>query len=102
MSATVAPPVVAPQAAEPVARRRLRPVMFLALLGGLFLALMAYEWGSSAADGDLHATTAGRSSEPTWAKVSVHGQEIALGLLALVVIWLFVIRPWRRERTLTS
>jgi Spirocyclase AveC-like len=83
-------------------RRRLRPVMGWALLGAMFLALMAYEWIASAVDGDLHATTAGRSSEPGWATFSVHAQEAALGLAALVVIWFFVIRPWRREGRLSA
>src|SRR5581483_3117185 len=85
-----------------VEQRRLRPVMFWALLGSAFGALMVYEWGATLIDGDLHATTAGRSSEPGWATFSVYTQEIVLGLAALVVLWLFVIRPWRRERRLTT
>ncbi|MBB6378898.1 hypothetical protein BKA01_006158 [Pseudonocardia eucalypti] len=93
---------VEPRPAVPVTVERTpRPVMFWALVGAGFLLLMIYEWGSSWLAGDLVPTTAGRDTAPAWATVSVRAQEIALGVLALVVIWLVVIRPWRREGHLT-
>jgi uncharacterized protein DUF5135 len=82
-------------------QRRLRPVMFWALIGSGFLALMVYLWGKSLLEGDLKPTTAGRDTAAGWATFSVHAQEAALGLAALVVIWLYIIRPWRRSRHLT-
>jgi Spirocyclase AveC-like len=103
-TATTAAPQLDPRVEEravAVEQRKLRPVMAWALLGSAFLALMVYEWGAALIEGDLHATTAGRATSPEWAKFSVHAQEVGLGLLALVTIWFFVVRPWRREGRMT-
>src|SRR5689334_12014041 len=64
-------------------QRRLRPVMFWALIGAAFLSLLVYLWVDAAVSGDLHATTIGRDSASDWSKISVHGQEALLGAVAL-------------------
>jgi hypothetical protein len=81
--------------------RRVRPVMFFALLGGLFLTLGVYEWLASLFSGDLKPTTAGRGTGPEWVLWSVHGQEVLLGLLGLVVLVVVVVIPWRKTGHLT-
>jgi len=77
--------------------RPVRPVLFFALLGGLFLALGLYEWLAALFSGDLKPTTAGRGTAPEWVSWSVHGQEVLLGLVGLAVLVIVVVLPWRRS-----
>jgi hypothetical protein len=88
--------------AGPIARPRpVRPVLWFAALGAGFLAIGGYEWLASYLAGDLKPTTAGRGTGPSWVLWSVHGQEVLLGAVGLVVLYLFVYRPWKRDGQLS-
>lgn len=71
-----------------------------AWLGVAFTTLAVYVWGAWLLSGPTR-TPPGPTPIPTWMQVSVHIQ-LAVGFVAMVlVLHYFLVRPWRREGTLT-
>lgn len=78
--------------------RRATPVKWWAAVGVLWLALLAYAWGSWLIGGDAHATPTGIDPVPAWKVITARSWEGLFGGWALVAIWVFLIRPLRRGR----
>jgi hypothetical protein len=103
MSATSAvhQPRYAPQPGAAPEARRATPVKWWAGLGVLWLVLLVYAWSDWLASGDAHATPTGATPVPTWQVLTARSWEVLFGGWALVAIWVFLIRPWRRGQGLT-
>ncbi len=84
-----------------VDERQARPVIYWAWAGVAFLAVMAYSWTSWLVQGHAKPTPQGVSDPPTWMVYSIRLWEVGFSLAALVVLYIFIWRPWRRERRLT-
>lgn len=50
----------------------------------------------------FHHVDSGPTPVPTWMKIVLVGWQVALPIAGLTVIWWFVVRPWRRDRRLTT
>lgn len=83
---------------EPKSERR--PVLWWAILGAIFLSITIYVFGSWLLDGPhrIYPTDV----VPTYMKVFVRVQEIAGLIIFPVFLWYQLIKPWRRERRITS
>jgi hypothetical protein len=78
-----------------------RPIVWWALVGGAVLLLEIYVFAHWILSGKATPTSTGSTPVPSWMSIVAHTWEVA-GVIALVwVINHFVIKPWRRERTLT-
>lgn len=80
---------------------KLRPVVWWAALGAATLVLALYIFGSWIASGP-EATPKGPTPMPGWMSMLLDAQEIAYPLLFAVCVYIFFVRPWRRERRLTT
>lgn len=80
---------------------RSAPVKWWALTGAGILILEAYIFVHWFLSGNATRTPTGSTPVPGWMTVMAHTWEI-VGVVALAwCIYWFVVRPWRRERTLT-
>lgn len=96
-SASALPPDAAVQSG---ARRP--PVVWWAALGVPFLLIQAIAYGRWIGGGHLQRTDPGPDPIPTYMRVFGHTQEILnVGLTGILVYYL-LIRPWRRERNITT
>ncbi|HEX9833494.1 MAG TPA: DUF5135 domain-containing protein, partial [Mycobacterium sp.] len=81
-----------------LADRPISPVKWWAALGAaalVFQAVMLIRWIS----GPYFARVdPGPTPLPGWMKIALIGLQIALPIAAAVVLYWFVVRPWRRER----
>lgn len=95
----VTPPGVLPP--EPLVREnRTPPVKMWAGLGAVILAFIAYvliDWVSGPY---FESVPDGPSDPPTWMAVNLVFWQVVSIPAALFIIYRFVIRPWRRERTI--
>ena len=87
-----------PSSFEP---RKAKPVKWWAAVGAAFLALEVYVVSSWLLSGNVTRTPIGPDKVPSWMVFSVRAQEIGGFIVALGVIYWFLIRPWRREGRLT-
>jgi hypothetical protein len=70
-------------------------------VGGAWLALMIWVWGSWIVSGDFKANKRGASQAPQWYKDYIHGIEVFAVLVTLFILWRFVIRGRLRTGRLT-
>lgn len=92
----------APNRHEVPAERKSRPVVLWAGLGAVFAAFALYVWTAWILGPHFESVDAGPSTPPTWMRVTMDiWTVVGFGLLALV-LYQFVVRPWRRERALSS
>jgi Spirocyclase AveC-like len=78
------------------------PVSVWALIGGIALVAEAYviiKWISGPYFTTVHS---GPDSPPEWMKVGINLAQVILWPLAIVILWRLLVRPWRRERRLSS
>lgn len=83
-------------------QRRLPPVAFWAGAGALIFAFQLYIWGKWATGPNFKSVPVGPDTPPDWIKATVTiWQIIGWPLLGICVYW-FMVRPWRRERRVTT
>lgn len=80
--------------------RKARPVLWLAAAGGIFLFFYILVIGLWIASGP-QTVPPGPTPLPGWMKISLNVQQILFTTAAVVVVYVVVIRAWRRERRLT-
>ena len=81
--------------------RPVRPVLWWAALGGLFLAFQIYLFSAWILRGDAHRVPVGNTVVPNWMRISLSIQQWGLAAIALYLIYRFVVRDWRRRRGVT-
>lgn len=87
-----------PRAATP--GRRTPPVKAWALVGGLILAFVVVTLVRWVSGPLFHAVPSGPSEPPGWMKANLIFWQVASPLAALAVVYLAVVRPWRRDGTI--
>ncbi|GAB2856263.1 spirocyclase AveC family protein [Actinocorallia aurea] len=87
--------------AEPGTRPESRPVLIWAAAGGLILALELYVWTRWVTGPYFERVPSGPSDPPTYMKVVLTANMVAMWVLVPLCAWWFIIRPWRRERRIT-
>jgi hypothetical protein len=87
-----------PVTVEGVAERRITPVKWWAAAGGLFLALQLYLYGAWILSGNAHSTPRGSTPVPGWMVFSAYAHEVVSVIGGVVCTYIFLIRPWRRDR----
>jgi len=102
----VAEPTLEPLGARPVAPavafNRVLAVKWWAGLGAAVLvaqAVVLIAWISSKW---FHHVSSGPTPVPAYMKIAMVAWQVILPLSGLTIIYLFVVRPWRRERRLTT
>lgn len=88
-----------PASLEP---RKTRPIVVWAVLGVIFLIIEVAAFIGWIGSGQATPTPTGPTPVPTYMKWFIHGWEIAGLLILPVFLYFFMIRPWRRERHITS
>jgi hypothetical protein len=84
------------------ARRTTPPIKLWAFLGALILGFEAYVLIRWMAGSYFRHVSAGPTPEPGWMRTAETVWEVA-GILATVgIVYWFVVRPWRRERSLST
>lgn len=79
-----------------------KAVQWWALFGGALFALQIFVWTRWITGPYFERVPTGPSDPPTWMKITLTTWTI-LGIpVVLVVIYRVVIRPWRRERRITT
>jgi Spirocyclase AveC-like len=89
-------------AAAEAAALEVVPVRYWAFAGALIVAFILYALISWVSGPFFHQVKPGPTPEPGWMKVSLVVWQSALGVLWLGMLWWWVVRPWRRERTVTT
>jgi len=85
-----------------VTPRRIKPVKVWALAGAICIAIFVYAWSAWILSGNFKPTPHGPSPIPTYTMVAIRAIEALHVALLGVCFWRFVLRPWRRERRLSS
>jgi hypothetical protein len=80
----------------------IRPVVWWAALGTAFIAAQAAILIAWVSGPWFHHVSPGPTPVPTYMKVAMTAFEVLLPIAGVTAIYLFVIRPWRRERRLTT
>ena len=74
-----------------------KPIKAWAALGVVFLTIEIIAMGGWFFSGQMERTPAGPTPIPSWMSISAHTWEV-LGLFAYAwFLWIFLIRPWKRE-----
>ena len=81
-------------------RRRVTPVKWWAALGAGLVVLQVYVYGAWIADGPTRTPT-GSTPVPTAMKWSVIGWQVGGVVISAVMLYLLLVRPWRREGRIT-
>lgn len=81
--------------------RKTRPVMFWAMLGAMFLALIVYLLVAWLTSGNVTTTHSGPTPVPTWMKVTLRTWEFVGIPITIYTVYHFVVRPWRRDGRLS-
>lgn len=79
-----------------------RPVIFWAVLGFIFLAFQIYVLGKWLGGPYFVATDPGPDPVSQGARLYYIALQIAVPLVALVMLWQWLIKPWRREGRMTT
>lgn len=85
---------------HPQQARAARPVLAWAALGAGFVALFVYLLVMWVASGDFKPTPAGNI--PTYTRVAAWILQIGQAVLVPVFLYRVVVRPWRRDRNLST
>ena len=91
------PPIIEP-AARP-APRSVRPVDIWAGAGAVLLAVTIVYTLKWVTGSNFVPVPTGPDRAPGWMRAALHTGQIAFPLLALVLGYFLVVRPWRRDRT---
>ena len=84
------------------AQSKVKPITIWATIGGALLALQLYVWTRWITGPYFQRVPGGPSDPPTYMKafLTMNGVLVCVGLP--IAIWWFIVRPWRRERRITS
>jgi Spirocyclase AveC-like len=82
-------------------RRRVRPVVGWALLGGAYLSVVLYTLMAWVGSGQAQRTDT-HVLPPMWVRVELRLFDTVLPLIALWLVYRYLVRPWRRERRVTT
>jgi hypothetical protein len=86
---------------ESVESRKLRPVLWWALIGALFFGLMIYVFSSWILSGEATNTPTGPTDVPGFMVTSLRIHEVGLTIAFVYLFYRIVIKPWRREGHIT-
>jgi Spirocyclase AveC-like len=78
------------------------PVKIWASIGGVILLFEAYVIIRWVTGPYFTPTHVGASKIPTWMQISLHTQEVVLGLILLYVIWRYIVQPFRLNGRVSS
>ena len=81
--------------------KKSKPVVVWATAGGLILALQIYVWTRWVTGPYFVRVPAGPSDPPTYMKVMLTANAVAMAVLLPATIYWLLIRPWVRERRIT-
>src|SRR6516165_3581369 len=87
----------APVDANPVV-----PIKAWAVFGGVCVVVIVFIWGKWLLGPYTQTVPSGPSDPPTWMKSVLIGGQIVVFSAALGAVYWLLIRPWRRERRLTT
>jgi hypothetical protein len=87
--------------ALPTFERRTPPVTVWAMVGLAFLLFEAYLMIAWVASGDAKPTPPGPTPISATYQTVIHVWEIANVIIGLLFLYHFLVKPWRRERTVT-
>lgn len=86
----------------PVEPKKAAPVKAWAVAGGIMLAFQLFVWTRWILGPNFERVPSGPSKPPHWMKVVLNTwQAVGIPVLLLLFYW-FLIRPWRRERRVTT
>jgi hypothetical protein len=92
-----------PSAPSPAQRqRRLPPVAFWAVAGAAIFAFQLYIWTKWITGPNFVAVPVGPDQPPEWIKATVTTWQIIGWPLAGACVYWFMVRPWRRERRIST
>jgi hypothetical protein len=77
------------------------PATLWAAFGAAMLAVALYVWISWIVGPYFKQVDAGPSDPPGWMKVVLVGGQIVMPLIAAVIVYILLIRPWRRTGRIT-
>jgi hypothetical protein len=83
--------------AAPPERRQTQPVTWWALIGGLFLAFAVYVMVKWVTGPYFKTVPSGPSVPPTWMKAVLIGWQAGGIVVALGMLYWFLVRPWQRD-----
>src|SRR5258708_1460987 len=87
-----------PAAATPsVDPERTPPIKMMAFGGLLVVLFISYVWGRWITGPNFTPVPPGPTPAPGWMIFALRSFEVGGILLALFVLWRFVVRPWRRD-----
>ena len=86
----------------PPAFKRVLAVKWWAGLGAAVIVAQAVVLIAWVASKWFHHVSSGPTPVPGWMKLALIAFQVILPVAGLTVIYLFVVRPWRRERRLTT
>jgi hypothetical protein len=101
-AATAAPATSPPVTGSATVARKAKAIKWWAAVGAVFLVVQAYVLIAWVASGQAVPTPTGPDPIPTYTKVAIRSMEIVLPIFALALVWFFLVRPWIRERRLTT
>jgi hypothetical protein len=81
--------------------RRITPIKWFAGAGVAFVALQVYVLTRWITSGQATPTHTGADPVPQWVQTTATTLDIVAPVLALITIWFFLVKPWRREGHLT-
>jgi hypothetical protein len=76
------------------------PVRLWAAVGSVYFAFWLYVFVRWVVSSDFHRTPTGDDHASTWMRVGIHSLDILSPLVAVACIYVFIVKPWRRERRL--
>lgn len=85
---------------SPMTGRKANPVKWWAALGAFCLCLIVLTWTRWLLDGP-EPVQAGPTPMPTWQVIGLRANEVAAVVGSIIVIYVVLWKPWRRERRLT-
>lgn len=88
--------------APPFEQRKTKAVKWWAALGAACLATWAYLWIRWVASGNATPTPTGLIPVPGWMRAAAHLHEVVAWSLLGSMVFFWIVRPWLRERRLTS
>src|SRR5919109_930551 len=86
----------------PVQAARAVPVKWWALAGSLWFAFMTYVMVKWVTGPYFKEVPSGPSEPPTWMKLELIAWQVVTIPIVLVIYYRLLIRPWRREREITT
>jgi hypothetical protein len=104
MAVEIVSPAVdtAPRPGDAISPRRVRPVLIWAVIGAVLLAFEVFVLARWVTGPNLTATKPGPDPLASGSKTLFLILQIVLPIAALVCLWAWVVRPWRREGRLTT